>query len=61
MAILNVPLPDEAAAELRKLANRELRPARLQAAVLIMEGLRRAALEATPAPRSGDAPRAQPK
>ena len=39
-----VPLPEAAADRLRELATRELRDPKAQAAVLILEGLRRAGL-----------------
>ncbi len=45
MAYIVVPLTPEAEARLRELARRELRPARLQAARLVLDGLRRAGLD----------------
>ncbi|HEY5520795.1 MAG TPA: hypothetical protein VIK08_09060 [Candidatus Limnocylindrales bacterium] len=40
-----VPLPEGASAALRDLARRELRDPRAQAAMLVIEGLRRAGFE----------------
>lgn len=42
MAYVVVPLDPQAEAYLRELAKRELRPARLQAARLVLDGLRAA-------------------
>jgi hypothetical protein len=47
-----VPVPEGAADQLRDLARRELRTPRAQACVLILEGLRRAAMH--PGARSGE-------
>jgi hypothetical protein len=43
MRSLYVPLPSEAVERLRELASREFRDPKAQAAVLILDGLRRAA------------------
>ena len=45
MRSLNVAIPDEAAERLRELAAREFRGPRQQAAILIIEGLRRAGFD----------------
>jgi hypothetical protein len=47
-----VPVPEDAADQLRDLARRELRTPRAQACVLILEGLRRAGMD--PGLRSGE-------
>ena len=47
-----VPVPEDAADQLRDLARRELRTPRAQACVLILEGLRRA--DMNPGLRSGE-------
>jgi len=44
MRTIYVPLPEGAADRLRELADRELRDPKSQAAVLILDGLRRAGL-----------------
>lgn len=44
MRNLYVPLPSEAVERLRELASREFRDPKAQAAVLILDGLRRAGL-----------------
>jgi len=56
MAYVVVPLTPEAEARLRELARRELRPARLQAARLVLDGLRRAGLD----PDAPDDPERRP-
>lgn len=48
MRSIYVPLPEGAADRLRELARRELRDPKAQAAVLILEGLRRAGLPVGP-------------
>lgn len=45
MPTVQVPLTPEAAAALHELARRELRPPRLKAALLVIEGLRRAGFD----------------
>jgi len=54
MRNIYVPLPEPAAERLRELAKREYRGTKDQAAVLILEGLRRAGLDpdAQPEPAS---------
>lgn len=44
MRTMVVPVPEDAADQLRDLARRELRTPRAQACVLILEGLRRAGM-----------------
>lgn len=46
MRSLNIAIPDEAATKLAELAAREFRRPKEQAALLIVDGLRRAGLEA---------------
>jgi hypothetical protein len=60
MRTLYVPLPGDAVERLRELARREYRDTKAQAAVLILDGLKRAGLPADPEPRSPDAAGARP-
>ena len=56
-----VPVPEDAADQLRELARREVRTLRAQAYVLILEGLRRAGMDPEPGSGEGaDTPVAQP-
>jgi hypothetical protein len=56
MRTMLVPVPEDAADQLRDLARRELRTPRAQACVLILEGLRRAGMNTELGPREGAGP-----
>jgi hypothetical protein len=61
MRSISISIPDDAADKLRELARHEFRGPRQQAAVLVLEGLSRAALDLPPlsgegAESSGDKP-----
>ena len=53
MRSICVPLPEGATDRLWELARREMRDPKAQAAVLILEGLRRAGLPVDPEPQEG--------
>jgi hypothetical protein len=57
---VNVPLSDPAIRQLAELARREYRGPREQAAVLILEGLRRAGMSVEGAPGTASPARRQP-
>jgi len=56
MRTIVVPVPEDAADQLRDLARRELRTPRAQACVLILEGLRRAGMKPGRRSEEGAAP-----
>ncbi len=60
MPTIQVPLTPEAAARLRELARRELRPARLQAALILLDGLRRAGLDPDAPAAVAEPPKTEP-
>ncbi len=56
MRTIAVPVPEDAANQLRELARREVRTLRGQAYVLILEGLRRAGMDPELRPGEGAEP-----